>query len=91
LRLDVARHRCVVGARELELTVTEFRMLQALLTASGRVLTRQELIDRAYEGRHFVSDRTVDSHLRRVRQKLREEGLDPIETIHGLGFRLRED
>ncbi|MFH1469969.1 MAG: response regulator transcription factor [Pseudomonadota bacterium] len=90
LRLDVSRHRCCVGARELDLTLTEFRMLQALLGASGRVLTRQELIDQAYDGRHFVSDRTVDSHLRRVRQKLREEGLDPIETVHGLGFRLRD-
>ena len=90
LCLDPGEHRCRVGERELELTLTEFRLLHALLAANGCVLTRDELVARSYEGRHFVSDRTVDSHLRRVREKLREAGLDPIETVHGLGFRLRK-
>ena len=63
-------------------------MLQVLMTSPGRAYTRDELVERAYDGRHFVSSRTVDSHMRRIRHKLREAGLDPIETVHGLGFRL---
>ncbi|MCA9493076.1 MAG: winged helix-turn-helix domain-containing protein, partial [Myxococcales bacterium] len=51
---------------------------------------RDELVERAYEGPHHVSDRTLDSHIRRIRQKLREGGLDPIETVHGLGFRFED-
>jgi two-component system OmpR family response regulator len=55
----------------------------------GRVFTREELADKAYPGgNHHVSDRTLDSHIRRIRAKLREQGLDAIETVHGLGFRL---
>ena len=72
----------------MELTVTEFRILQALMSRPGRVFTRDELTERAYDGPHHISDRTLDSHIRRVRQKLRERDIDPIETVHGLGFRL---
>ena len=90
LRLDLRAHRCHVGEREVALTITEFRMLQALLGAPGRAFSRDELVERTYQGPHFVSGRTVDSHVRRIRQKLREAGLDElIETVHGLGFRLK--
>ncbi len=90
LRLDLRAHRCQVGGQEITLTLTEFRMLQALMSAPGRAFSRDELVDRTYEGRHFVSGRTVDSHVRRIRQKLRTAGLeDLIETVHGLGFRLK--
>ncbi len=90
LRLDLHGHRCHVGEQEVPLTLTEFRMLQTLLGAPGRAFSRDELVERTYEGRHFVSGRTVDSHVRRIRQKLRDAGLDElIETVHGLGFRLR--
>lgn len=88
LRLRPSEHRVYAGDREVELTVTEFRILQALMSRPGRVFTRDELVERAYDGPHHISDRTLDSHIRRVRQKLRERDLDPIETIHGLGFRL---
>ncbi len=91
LRLDPVAHRAHVGEEELQFTVTEFRIVQVLMGCPGRVYTRDELVDRAYEGRHFVSGRTVDSHVRRIRKKLRQAGLDPIETVHGLGFRLRRD
>jgi two-component system OmpR family response regulator len=92
LRLDPVAHRCTVHGVEVALTLTEFRMLQTLLSAPGRAYSRDELVERSYEGRHFVSDRTVDSHMRRIRAKLREGGLDDrIETVHGLGFRLRKD
>lgn len=81
----------VDSAQELQLTVTEFRLLEVLVRRPGRVYPRDELVALAYPGHHHVSDRTVDSHIRRIRQKLREAGCDPIETVHGLGFRLRGD
>ena len=89
LRLDLDAHRCHVAGQEVTLTLTEFRMLQVLMGAPGRAFSRDELVERTYQGRHFVSGRTVDSHVRRIRQKLRDAGLeDLIETVHGLGFRL---
>ena len=88
--LDATTHRVRIRSHELELTATEFRLLQVLMTRPGRVYSRAELVSRAYEGHHHVSDRTVDSHIRRVRQKFRDHDVDPIETVHGVGFRLRE-
>ena len=89
LRLDLDAHRCHVAGQEVTLTLTEVRMLQVLMGAPGRAFSRDELVERTYQGRHFVSGRTVDSHVRRIRQKLRDAGLeDLIETVHGLGFRL---
>lgn len=99
IRLDPVEHRVFVGDQEVELTATEFQILHVLLARPGRVFRRKDLIEGAYPGRHFVSDRTLDSHMRRIRQKLREaalaaaetgHGLDPIETVHGVGFRLRK-
>ena len=88
IRLDPDTHRAWVGSDEIELTATEFRMLQVLMSRPGRVFTRAELVAVGYQGNHHVSDRTVDSHLRRIRHKLRGCGSDPIETVHGVGFRL---
>lgn len=88
IRLDPDTHRAWVGRDEIELTATEFRMLQVLMSRPGRVFTRAELVSGGYQGNHHVSDRTVDSHLRRIRHKLRGCGSDPIETVHGVGFRL---
>ncbi len=89
LRLDPTAHRTFVGDAEVMLTLTEFRILQVLMNRPGRAYSRDELIDRAYPGRHYVSGRTLDSHVRRIRQKLRDQDLDPIETVHGLGYRLQ--
>jgi two-component system OmpR family response regulator len=86
--MEVGTHRVYVGAREVVLTVTEFNLLRALMSRPGRAYTRAELTDRAYGDGHHVSERTLDSHLRRVRQKLKAAGVEPIETVHGLGFRL---
>jgi two-component system OmpR family response regulator len=91
LELDVARHRCTWAGAEVVLTVTEFALLRTLLGAPGRVFTRDELVDRAWGPGHALSDRTVDSHVRRIRQKLAARGGDPVETVFGLGYRLRED
>jgi two-component system OmpR family response regulator len=90
LRMDLARHRCEQAGRELTLTVTEFGLLRALLSAPGRVLSRAQMVERAYGDGHYISDRTVDSHIRRLRKKLADAGADPIETVYGVGYRLRE-
>jgi two-component system OmpR family response regulator len=91
VKLDVEAFRAWAQDTEMTLTVTEFRILEVLVRRPGRTFKRDELVERAYEGPHHVSDRTLDSHIRRIRQKLREGGLDPIETVHGLGFRLVDD
>lgn len=87
--LDRTRHQCWVGERELVLTVTEFELFRALLEAPGRVYSRAQLVEQAYGAGHYISDRTVDSHIRRLRQKLEAEA-DQIETVYGVGYRLRE-
>ncbi len=88
LRLDDIAHQVFVGSNEVELTATEFRLLRAMLQHPGRAYTRDELMDRAYADARHVSGRTLDSHVRRIRAKLRDAGLDPIETVHGVGYRL---
>jgi two-component system OmpR family response regulator len=91
VRLDPHEVRVFAGKTELDLTATEFRLLQVLMTKPGRVYTRDELMTRGYEGTHFVSGRTLDSHIRRIRKKFKELGRDPIETVHGMGFRMRKE
>ena len=90
LRMDPARHLCEYAGAELTLTVTEYGLLRVLLSAPGRVLSRAQLVEAAYGAEHFISDRTVDSHIRRLRKKLAAAGADPIETVYGVGYRLRE-
>jgi two-component system OmpR family response regulator len=90
LRMDPSKHRCEIRGRELTLTVTEFALLRVLLAAPGRVLSRGQLVDQAYGGDHYITERTVDSHIRRLRKKLGAAGSDPIETVYGVGYRLRE-
>ena len=91
LEMDLGRHRCTWGGREVVLTVTEFALLRALLAAPGRVFTRDDLVDRAWGPGHAITDRTIDSHVRRIRQKLAAVGADPVETVYGVGYRLREE
>lgn len=87
LTLDLDAWRAHWNGAEVTLTVMEFQLLLALLRAPTRAFTREELIERAYDG-VVVSDRTVDSHLRRVRQKFSAVGGTVIETVHGVGYRL---
>lgn len=91
LEMDLGRHRCTWDDREVVLTVTEFALLRALLAAPGRVFTRDDLVDRAWGPGHAITDRTIDSHVRRIRQKLAAVGADPVETVYGVGYRLREE
>ena len=85
--LDTARHEASVNDVRVELTVTEFGILRTLLEARGRVLTRGQLIDSVREADPHITERTVDTHIRRIRAKLRPHGFDPIETVHGLGYK----
>ena len=91
LRLDAQRHSCHWGERDLELTPVEFRLLRALMEHPGRVLSRQQLMDVAYEDHRVVSDRTIDSHMRNLRQKLSDPALageegELIRSVYGVGY-----
>jgi two-component system response regulator ChvI len=91
LLLDFDRYEAVWDAQLLPLTVTEFRLLSALARYPGHVKTREQLMQAAYPDDTYVSDRTIDSHIKRLRKKFTD--LDPefagIETVYGLGYRYR--
>jgi len=90
LAMDLQRHRCCWNGEAVALTVTEFGLLHSLCGMPGKVYTRDELVERAYGAGHHITDRTVDSHVRRIREKFRRKGANPVETVYGLGYRLRE-
>ncbi len=92
LTLDMARHQCSWNGAPLDLTVTEFLLLKSLATRPGHVKNRDQLIDAAYGENIYVDDRTIDSHVKRLRKKFR--AVDPqfseIETLYGVGYRYRD-
>ena len=88
LRLDLDRYTACWQDQELVLTLTEFGILRTLLAHPGKVFSRDQLMDGSYQDYRVVSDRTIDSHVRRVRAKFKTLGADPIETLHGIGYRL---
>jgi two-component system OmpR family response regulator len=90
LRIDLARHEVRVRGAEVSLTPTELAVLRTLLERPGRLLSRTQLIDRAYLHDNHVTERTIDTHIRRIRAKMRPHGIDPIETVHGLGCKASE-
>lgn len=90
LTVDLSRHKVSVSGKPVELSSTEFRLLTELMQAKGRVLTRDNLLDRAWGRDCFVIPRTVDTHVRRLRSKLGAAG-DYIETVRGVGYRFKED
>ncbi len=90
LRLDLDRFKAFWGTREVELTKTEFGVVRTLMGYAGKVYSRNELMDGAYDDGTIVSDRTIDSHVRRVRRKFEEVGDNPIKTVHGLGYKLSD-
>jgi len=89
LELDHDSHRVRANDAELELTTVEFRLLDALHQAPGRILSRNQLMDRIYTDGRVVSDRTVDSHIKKLRQKLAGllPDLDIIHSVYGAGYR----
>lgn len=87
LRMSLDAWQATLRDQPLELTRTEFGLLATLAQHRGKVLNREALMNGTYPGHRIVSDRTIDSHLRRLRGKMRDSGADLIETVHGVGFR----
>jgi len=92
LTLDPARHDCLWEGKPVKLTVTEFLLLQSLAQRPGFVKSRDNLMDAAYDDQVYVDDRTIDSHIKRMRKKFRDVDpeFDAIETLYGVGYRYRE-
>jgi two-component system response regulator ChvI len=92
LTLDPARHDCLWDGKPVKLTVTEFLLLQSLAQRPGFVKSRDNLMDAAYDDQVYVDDRTIDSHVKRMRKKFRQvdNEFDAIETLYGVGYRYRE-
>ena len=91
LLMDPDRHLCSWKETEVRLTVTEFLILQALAARPGMVKNRDQLMDAAYGESIFLDDRTIDSHIKRLRRKLREHDpeFDQIETLYGIGYKYK--
>ncbi|MFC1833309.1 response regulator [Thermodesulfobacteriota bacterium] len=90
LKLDLDRFQAFWGSAEVVLTVTEFGLVRTLLGYPGKVYTRDELMSGAYSMDNIVTDRTIDSHIRRVRRKFSDAGGEIVETVHGMGYRLSD-
>jgi two-component system response regulator ChvI len=92
LKMDPERHTCTWEGIPVTLTVTEFLILQALATRPGVVKSRNALMDAAYDDQVYVDDRTIDSHIKRLRKKFKvvESEFEMIETLYGVGYRFRE-
>ena len=92
LSLDPQRHECTWEGKPVRLTVTEFLILQALAQRPGFVKSRDSLMDAAYDDQVYVDDRTIDSHIKRLRKKFKavDDSFDAIETLYGVGYRYRE-
>ena len=93
LTMDSARHKVVWAGQDVTLTVTEFMILEALAQRPGVVKSRNQLLDIAYQDDVYVDNRTIDSHIKRIRRKFR--GVDPefdaIETLYGVGYRFDDE
>jgi len=87
LRLDLDRWEILANGKPVELTRTELMLLAALLERPGLVLSRAQLVKRAYPYDNLITERTIDTHVRRMRAKLRPFGIDPIGTVHGVGYK----
>jgi two-component system response regulator ChvI len=92
LKMDPERHTCLWDGKPVTLTVTEFLILQALAQRPGVVKSRDALMDAAYDDQVYVDDRTIDSHIKRLRKKFKmvDDEFDVIETLYGVGYRFKE-
>lgn len=93
LVMDPARHKVTWDGKNVTLTVTEFLILETLAQRPGIVKTRNQLMDAAYQDDIYVDDRTIDSHIKRVRRKFRQTDpeFDAIETLYGAGYRFADE
>lgn len=89
LELDDERHEVLWAGTPVNLTPTEFGLLSALLERPGVVLSRAQLMQRAYAYDNLITERTIDTHVRRIRAKFRVVGGDPVATVHGIGYKAR--
>jgi two-component system OmpR family response regulator len=87
IEIDTERHEVRCAGRVVSLTPTEFGVLGALLERPGVVLSRGQLMQRAYRYDNLITERTIDTHVRRIRAKFRAVGSDPIATVHGVGYK----
>ena len=92
LMLDPARHLCTWRGEPVNLTVTEFLILKALAQRPGHVKSRDQLMDAAYGESVYVDDRTIDSHIKRLRKKFKDadDAFNEIETLYGIGYRYKD-
>ncbi|MEO0498294.1 MAG: response regulator transcription factor [Pseudomonadota bacterium] len=92
LAMDQERHTCTWQGRPVTLTVTEFLILHSLAQRPGVVKSRDALMDAAYDDQVYVDDRTIDSHIKRLRKKFKmvDDSFEMIETLYGVGYRFRE-
>ena len=92
LTLDPQRHACSWDGKDVQLTVTEFLILQALAQRPGFVKSRDNLMDAAYDDQVYVDDRTIDSHIKRLRRKFKhhDASFDAIQTLYGVGYKYIE-
>ncbi|MHA6346652.1 response regulator transcription factor [Roseivivax sp. CAU 1761] len=93
LTMDPLRHSVTWKGKDVSLTVTEFLLLQALAQRPGFVKSRDQLMDVAYDDQVYVDDRTIDSHIKRLRKKMRgaDDTFSAIETLYGIGYRFNEE
>jgi two-component system response regulator ChvI len=93
LCIDSVRHVCTWRGEPVKLTVTEFLLLEALVSRPGVVKSRNALMDAAYDDHVYVDDRSVDSHIKRLRKKFKavDDTFDLVETLYGIGYRYREE
>jgi two-component system OmpR family response regulator len=91
VQIDAERHEVRFEGRLVSLTPTEFGLLSALFERPGVVLSRAQLMQRAYAYDNLVTERTIDTHVRRIRAKFRAAGGDPIATVHGIGYRAQDE
>lgn len=93
LVMDPARHKVIWDGKDVTLTVTEFLILEALAQRPGVVKTRNQLLDIAYHDDVYVDDRTIDSHIKRMRRKFRavDPEFDAIETLYGVGYKFQDE
>jgi len=90
IALDPQRHRCTANGHDVTLTATEFRLLEVLMTRAGRVQTREQLLAKVWGSDISVTSRTVDTHIKRLREKLGDPAQQSIETVRGVGYRFVE-
>jgi two-component system phosphate regulon response regulator PhoB len=90
VRVDRVKHKATCGGKEVELTPTEFRLLECLLRQPGRAFSRAQLMDAAIEEGAIVLERTIDVHIKSLRRKLGDAG-ELVETVRGVGYRFREE